>query len=106
MPNLDLSYEERRERNRKLREKIKQSKLNPSGALKDPQIPTKVNSGAVDTTKQDAKSTHNNPELPCADSKLSNSSIQSHHSESDSNKTITKDSGKANPSQPPSTKSS
>ena len=61
MPNLDLSYEERRERNRKLREKIKQSKLDQRGALKDPQIPAKENSGAVDTTKQGAKSTHNNP---------------------------------------------
>jgi hypothetical protein len=61
MPNLDLSYEERRERNRKLREKIKQSKLDPRGALKDPQIPAKENSGAVDTTKQGTKSTHNNP---------------------------------------------
>jgi hypothetical protein len=54
MPNLDLSYEERRERNRKLREKIKQSKLDPRGALKDPQIPAKENSGAVDKTKQGA----------------------------------------------------
>lgn len=100
MPNLELPYEERRDRNRKLREKVKQDKLNARGALKDPQVPIKENASAGETTKHVPKNTQNDPEPPRTDSKASNSSIHPKpHNESDSNKTASNDSDKANPSQ-------
>jgi len=83
-----------------LREKIKQDKLDARGASKDPQVPTKENASAGETTKHVPKSTQNNPEFPRTDSKASNSSIHPKpHKESDSNKTATNDSDKADPSQ-------
>jgi len=85
---------------------FKQGNLDLVEGPKDPQTPGKENAdaGAGDTTKHGSMDTHNDPGLPRIDSKLSNSSIQSHNNERDSNKATTMDSCKANLSKSPSAK--